>query len=96
MRNRQRAPLTWRFATLACHTVQAVCVAGATSNIQNKCFHNFKDRLQEELGRLAAHLHSRERRTLLLFYSDHLPPLNAVFANLRFADGLSAQQQPVP
>lgn len=53
-------------------------------------------RTDEELGRLAAHLQRRERRTLFLFYSDHLPPLTAVFANLHFVDGLSAQQQPVP
>jgi hypothetical protein len=49
-----------------------------------------------QLGRLASYLQSRERHTLLLFYSDHLPPLNGVFAKLPFADGLSAQQQPVP
>jgi hypothetical protein len=53
-------------------------------------------RTDEELGRLAAYLQKRERRTLLLFYSDHLPPLNAVFAKLQFVDGLPAQQQPVP
>jgi phosphoglycerol transferase MdoB-like AlkP superfamily enzyme len=53
-------------------------------------------RTDEELGRLASLLQKRQRRTLLLFYSDHMPPLNAVFARLQFVDGVPAQQQPVP
>ncbi len=50
----------------------------------------------EDIGRLAQHVQQRKRRTLLLFYGDHLPPLNDVFAQLRFVDGQPAQQQPVP
>jgi phosphoglycerol transferase MdoB-like AlkP superfamily enzyme len=50
----------------------------------------------DELGRLATYLQQRERRTLLLFYSDHLPPLNGVFAKLQFSDGQAAPRQPVP
>jgi phosphoglycerol transferase MdoB-like AlkP superfamily enzyme len=53
-------------------------------------------RSDAELGRLATYLQQRERRTLLLFYSDHMPPLNMVFASVGFADGRPAQQQPVP
>ncbi|HWK73318.1 MAG TPA: LTA synthase family protein [Povalibacter sp.] len=50
----------------------------------------------EEVGRLAKYVQKRQRRTLLLFYGDHLPPLNDVFARLPFVDGQPAQQQPVP
>jgi phosphoglycerol transferase MdoB-like AlkP superfamily enzyme len=48
------------------------------------------------LGRLAEALRARERRTLLLFYGDHLPGLPITFRTLGFADGLAAEQQPVP
>lgn len=48
------------------------------------------------LGRLAEALRSRERRTLLLFYGDHLPGLPITFRTLGFADGLAPEQQPVP
>lgn len=48
------------------------------------------------LGRLAEALRARERHTLLLFYGDHLPGLPITFRTLGFADGLAAEQQPVP
>ncbi|HMN44119.1 MAG TPA: LTA synthase family protein [Povalibacter sp.] len=50
----------------------------------------------EQVGRLVAFVESRQRRTLLLFYSDHLPPLNAVYDSLAFQDGRAAREQPVP
>lgn len=49
-----------------------------------------------QLERLARVLLTRERRTLLLFYGDHLPALPLVFSQMAFADGRAAKDQPVP
>ena len=49
-----------------------------------------------ELGRLADALQKRERRTLLLFYGDHLPALPPVYHQLGFKDEGVAKTQPVP
>ncbi len=49
-----------------------------------------------ELGRLADALQKRGRRTLLLFYGDHLPALPPVYAQIGFADGRGPKTQPVP
>ncbi|MEO5625441.1 MAG: LTA synthase family protein, partial [Dokdonella sp.] len=54
------------------------------------------DDADHELGRLADALAQRKRRTLLLFYGDHLPDLGPVYARLGFDDGREANQQPVP
>ncbi len=54
------------------------------------------DDADHELGRLAHALEQRKRRTLLLFYGDHLPGLAPVYAQLGFDDGRDAKQQPVP
>ena len=54
------------------------------------------DDADRELGRLANALAKRERRTLLLFYGDHLPGLAPVYFQLGFDDGRDADQQPVP
>jgi phosphoglycerol transferase MdoB-like AlkP superfamily enzyme len=48
------------------------------------------------LARLVDFVDNRSRDTLLLVYSDHLPPLNAVFSQLGFKDGRRAEEQPVP
>ena len=48
------------------------------------------------LGKLVDALRHRQRRTLLLFYGDHLPALTDVYAQLGFKDGLHPTQQPVP
>jgi phosphoglycerol transferase MdoB-like AlkP superfamily enzyme len=48
------------------------------------------------LGRLADALMARKRRTLLVFYGDHLPGLTEVYAKAGFDDGRSATEQPVP
>jgi len=48
------------------------------------------------LGWLADALRQRERRTLLLFYGDHLPGLPITFETLGFVDGHPPHQQPVP
>jgi len=49
-----------------------------------------------ELGRLADALQHRKRRTLLLFYGDHLPALPTVYHQLGFVDGRGPKEQPVP
>ncbi|MEO7325308.1 MAG: LTA synthase family protein [Dokdonella sp.] len=54
------------------------------------------DDADHELGRLADAIAQRKRRTLLLFYGDHLPDLGPVYARLGFDDGREATQQPVP
>ena len=48
------------------------------------------------LGKLADALRHRQRRTLLLFYGDHLPALTDVYAQVGFKDGVPAAEQPVP
>jgi hypothetical protein len=54
------------------------------------------DDADRELARLADTLARRKRRTLLLFYGDHLPDLGPTYAQLGFDDGREARQQPVP
>ena len=54
------------------------------------------DDADRELARLADTLAKRKRRTLLLFYGDHLPDLGPTYAQLGFDDGRDAKQQPVP
>lgn len=49
-----------------------------------------------ELGRLADALQKRKRRTVLLFYGDHLPALPPVYHQIGFADGKGPKTQPVP
>lgn len=49
-----------------------------------------------ELGRLIDALKQRKRRTLVLFYGDHLPALPPVYHQLGFDDERSAQEQTVP
>jgi phosphoglycerol transferase MdoB-like AlkP superfamily enzyme len=49
-----------------------------------------------ELGRLADALQQRKRRTLLLFYGDHLPALPPVYHQIGFVDGHGPKAQPVP
>ncbi|MEO7432371.1 MAG: LTA synthase family protein [Dokdonella sp.] len=54
------------------------------------------DDADHELGRLADALVQRKRRTLLLFYGDHLPDLGPVYQRLGFDDAHDAHEQPVP
>jgi phosphoglycerol transferase MdoB-like AlkP superfamily enzyme len=68
--------------------------AGARSWFANYLY--LLDDADRELGRLADALLQRQRRTLLLFYGDHLPDLAPVYAQLGFDDGRDAMRQPVP
>lgn len=54
------------------------------------------DDADHELGRLVTALRERKRRTLLLFYGDHLPALPPVYAGLGFKNGRDPQEQQVP
>lgn len=54
------------------------------------------DDADQQLGRLADAIGQRKRRTLLLFYGDHLPGLAPVYAQLGFKDGGDARHEPVP
>jgi phosphoglycerol transferase MdoB-like AlkP superfamily enzyme len=54
------------------------------------------DDADRELDRLATALAKRSRRTLLLFYGDHLPSLPPVYAQLGFDDDGKAEKQTVP
>ena len=53
-------------------------------------------RADRALGRLADALKQRSRRTLLLFYGDHLPALPRIYEGAGFDDDGSGAQQPVP
>ncbi|HEY6940477.1 LTA synthase family protein, partial [Dokdonella sp.] len=68
--------------------------AGARAWLGNYLY--LLDDADHELARLAEVLARRKRRTLLLFYGDHLPDLGPVYAELGFDDGREAKQQPVP
>src|SRR5690606_9749264 len=39
---------------------------------------------------------NRERPTLVLFYSDHMPPLQPVYEQVKLRGGLAATEHPVP
>ena len=52
------------------------------------------DDADRELGRLAEALKQRKRRTLLLFFGDHLPSIHTVYHQLGFDDGKTEMQQP--
>ncbi len=54
------------------------------------------DNADRALARLVDGLRQRPRRSLLLFYGDHLPGLNEVYDQLGFRNGAAATQQPVP
>lgn len=68
--------------------------AGAHNRFANYLY--LLDDADRELGRLADAVLQRQRRTLLLFYGDHLPDLAPVYARLGFDDGGEATQQTVP
>jgi phosphoglycerol transferase MdoB-like AlkP superfamily enzyme len=53
-------------------------------------------RADRALGRLVDALKQRPRRTLLLFYGDHLPALPRIYDGNGFDDGHNGPSQPVP
>ncbi len=67
---------------------------GAAEELRHYLYH--ADQADRSLGRLADALSRRPRRSLLLFYGDHLPSLPDVYESVGFVDGTSHDAQPVP
>ncbi len=91
-------PFDWRpnldADRLAALPIPAALDDGARGWLANYLY--LLDDADRELGRLADALRMRSRRTVLLFYGDHLPGLEPVYAGLGFKDGREAAEQPVP
>jgi hypothetical protein len=71
-----------------------VLSAAAKLSLRGYLYH--AENADRELGRLADALRARPRRTLLLFYGDHLPGLPDVYREAGFDDGAAANEEPVP
>jgi hypothetical protein len=50
----------------------------------------------QQLGRLRDFLAARQRPYILVFYGDHLPPLERVYSDTAFDNGRSGPEQSVP
>ena len=91
-------PFDWRpgldEARLAAQPLPTGLDSGGAHWLRNYLY--MAEDADRELGRLADALQKRGRRTLLLFYGDHLPALPPVYQQIGFADGLGAKTQPVP
>jgi hypothetical protein len=91
-------PYDWR-GTLDARRLAAVSVPPGLDEYSERTLRHYLYHLDDadrELGRLAAALTARARPTLLLFYGDHLPGLQATFAKTGFVDGRPARAQPTP
>lgn len=91
-------PFDWR-PGLDADRLRALPMPGELDPTARFWFGNYLyllDDADRELGRLAGLLMQRQRRTVLMFYGDHLPDLGPVYAQLGFDDGREAKQQPVP
>lgn len=71
----------------------AVLSDRASSQLRYYLYH--LQRADRFLGELVALVERRQRHTIVLFYGDHLPALDA-FSTLTFHDGQQAPSQPVP
>jgi hypothetical protein len=91
-------PYEWR-PGLDAERLAALPMPAGLDEYADRTLRNFLYHLDDadrELGRLAAALTARQRPTLLLFYGDHLPGLQAAFAATGFVDGRQARAQPTP
>lgn len=79
---------------LAREPVPAGLAGGAARELRGYLHHLAN--ADRSLGRLVDALAQRPRRTLLLFYGDHLPALPDVYEQVGFDDGKPAPLQPVP
>jgi len=70
-------------------------VTGADAREMQGYLHHLRN-ADRSLGRLADALRARDRRTLLLFYGDHLPALPRIWEKAGFDDGVEAFRQPAP
>ncbi len=66
----------------------------AASTLRGYLYH--LENADRALGRLADALRARPRRTLLLFYGDHLPALPGAYAHAGFDDDAQPWDEPVP
>ncbi|HEY6943006.1 LTA synthase family protein [Dokdonella sp.] len=79
---------------IAAQPVPPGASAAAAERLRGYLYHlSHADRA---LGRLADALRQRPRRTLLLFYGDHLPSLPRIYEGDGFDDGEGGPSQPVP
>lgn len=74
--------------------VPAGVTGNAAARLRNYLYH--LGNADRSLGRLIATLSQRPRRTIVLFYGDHLPALHTVYQTLGFDDGNLPTEQPVP
>ncbi|MBC6942591.1 MAG: LTA synthase family protein [Xanthomonadales bacterium] len=74
--------------------VPAQLDAHAAASLRGYLYH--AGNADRALGKLVAALRQRGRRSLLLFYGDHLPSMPRVYDQLGFVDGRPASEQPVP
>jgi phosphoglycerol transferase MdoB-like AlkP superfamily enzyme len=79
---------------IAAQPVPAGVVGAGADRLRGYLYH--LDGADHSLGRLVDALRKRTRRTLLLFYGDHLPALPLLYQNAGFDDGAKGPQQPVP
>ena len=81
-------------ARLAAQPLPPGLDAEATQRLRGYLLH--LENADRALGRLADALSRRSRRSLLLFYGDHLPALPRVYEQAGFDDGQVANEQPAP
>jgi len=81
-------------AAIAVQPVPAGVVGDGADRLRGYLYHLAG--ADRSLGRLADALAKRPRRSLLLFYGDHLPALPLLYAGAGFDDGAPAPDQPVP
>ena len=81
-------------ARIAAEPVPAGVDGEAAAHLQGYLYHLAN--ADRALGRLADALARRPRRSLLLFYGDHLPALPEVYDRIAFDDGHAASEQPTP
>lgn len=74
--------------------VPASLAPDAASDLRGYLYH--LQNADAALGRLVNVLMHRKRRTILLFYGDHLPSMPDVYAQVGFDDGKDGPQEPVP
>jgi len=81
-------------ARIAEQPVPAALDANAAADLRGYLFHVAD--ADRALGKLVDALRKRPRRTLLLFYGDHLPTMPETYAQAGFDDAADGTEQPVP
>jgi phosphoglycerol transferase MdoB-like AlkP superfamily enzyme len=81
-------------ARIAEQPVPAGAIGAGADRLRGYLYH--LSGADHSLGRLVDALRKRARRTLLLFYGDHLPALPLLYQGAGFDDGAKGSEQPVP